>query len=122
VEVTLGEVEVETLAPEGFLVVEDGGVTVALDTRITEELAREGTLRELVHRLQNLRKDQGLEVTDRVRVTLGARDGFRDLVEQHRGFIASELLAESLEIGAPEDGIEPWVVEGEAVTVRLEKH
>jgi isoleucyl-tRNA synthetase len=68
----LDEVEIRTQDLPGWLVATDGPLTVALDVTLTEELRQEGLARELVNRLQNLRKDSGLEVQDRIQVTLGA--------------------------------------------------
>jgi isoleucyl-tRNA synthetase len=114
------EVEVEERPAQGFVVIRDGDLGVALDTRLDEDLEREGRLRELVHRLQNQRKTQGLAVTDRVRLRLGAEGPFRETLESHRDWIAAELLAEDLAVGPPGPGEEAWDVDGEAVTVRLD--
>jgi isoleucyl-tRNA synthetase len=121
IEIGDGEVGVEEAPPEGLIIMEDGGVRVALDTRVPPELEREGKMRELVHRLQNLRKEMGLEVTDRVRVTLGAVGEMRKTVEEHRAFIEGEVLATVLEIGSPAEDHDRWDVDGESVTVCLEK-
>ncbi len=121
VRVSGDEVSVEESGAEGFASFEQGGVRVALDTRLTPELEREGRVRELVHRLQNLRKERGLEITDRVRVRVGADGDLARALEEHRGFMQNELLAETLEIAPRSSGDEAWDVDGEPVTVRLEK-
>src|SRR5690606_9985806 len=78
--ITLGheDVEISSQDIEGWLVANSGKLTVALDINITEELKNEGIARELVNRIQNLRKESGLEVTDKIEVTL-QKDG---LVEE----------------------------------------
>jgi isoleucyl-tRNA synthetase len=121
VEISGSEAEVESAPPEGFVLMEDAGVRVALDTRTRPELEREGRVRELVHRLQNLRKEMGLSVTDRVRLTLGVDGDMRDTVEEHQAFIESEVLARFLEIGPPDSDHDRWEVDGETLTVGLRR-
>jgi len=116
-----GEVEVEESPREGFVVLEGGGVRVALDTRLSPPLAREGLVRELVHRLQNLRRDEGLAVTDRIRLTLGVSAELRQALEEHRGFVQAEVLAVGLRLAEPEPPATTWDVDGERVSVRLER-
>ncbi|RKS55494.1 isoleucyl-tRNA synthetase [Gillisia mitskevichiae] len=82
---------------EGWLVASSGDITVALDVSISEELKKEGIARELVNRIQNLRKDSGLEVTDTIDVTL-LRDGIvEDAVQQNIKYIKNETLTANLE-------------------------
>ncbi len=82
---------------EGWLVASSGDITVALDVSISEELKKEGIARELVNRIQNLRKDTGLEVTDTIDVTL-LRDGIvEDAVQQNIKYIKNETLTANLE-------------------------
>jgi isoleucyl-tRNA synthetase len=121
VEILATEVEIEEFALEGFALAEDAGLKVALDTRLTAPLTREGMVRELVHRLQNLRKEQGLAITDRVSVRLGMVGVLAEAVEEHRAYAQAELLADVFEIGSPGGPGDTWDVEGEAVTVRLER-
>lgn len=121
VEVGGEEAQVETAPPEGLLILEQGGEKMALDTRTTPQLLREGRMRELVHRLQNLRKEQGLAVTDRVRVAVGADGELAGVVQEFRETIQAEILAPSLTLGAPCDDHPRWDLDGESITVLLEK-
>jgi isoleucyl-tRNA synthetase len=86
----------------GWLVASEGSMTIALDIEITPALKQEGTARELINRIQNVRKDSGLEVTDRVEVLLGASGEAAEEIEaclpEWRSFIASQTLALSLEL------------------------
>jgi isoleucyl-tRNA synthetase len=91
------EVLVERRGLEGWAVAADHGVTVALETALDPELELEGRVLDLVHRLNSLRKDAGFAVTDRIRVTLPRSDA--ELVGQHGEWIASEVLAVSVEVG-----------------------
>jgi isoleucyl-tRNA synthetase len=84
----------------------EGGFTVALDPAITPELRAEGLARELVNRVQRLRKDAGLQVSDRIRLGVAGADEIRDL-DRFRDFVAGETLARELTIyhdGLPENG------------------
>ena len=89
------EVLVERSGKEGWAVASDEGVTVALDTTLDAELEVEGRVYDLIHTLNSMRKDQGLELTDRITVTLPQADA--DLVERHAEWIKAEVLAVSLE-------------------------
>ncbi|HUP33298.1 MAG TPA: isoleucine--tRNA ligase [Gaiellaceae bacterium] len=99
-ELAADEVLVERSGKEGWAVASDEGVTVALDTAIDAELELEGRVYDLIHTLNSMRKEQGLELTDRIAVTLPPGDA--DLVEHHADWIKGEVLAVSLEA----DGVE----------------
>jgi isoleucyl-tRNA synthetase len=92
-----GEVLVETIAREGWALAEEGGITVAVSTELDEELLREGRVLDLVHEINGLRKEQGLALTDRIRLTLPEPE--RDL-EPYADQIKSETLALELAFDA----------------------
>ncbi|PQB05599.1 isoleucine--tRNA ligase [Aureitalea marina] len=94
---TLDDVIISSQDIEGWLVANADGVTVALDVNINPDLRNEGIARELVNRIQNLRKDSGFEVTDRVDVTLEQDDRLMTAVEQNMKYIKQETLAEELQ-------------------------
>ena len=98
VNLELGDVEITSQDIEGWLVANEGALTVALDVTITEELRKEGVARELVNRIQNLRKDSGFEVTDRIDVMLQNDDLVAAAVASNEAYIKSETLTEELEI------------------------
>ena len=102
--VTTDEVAVLTEDIPGWKVATDGELTVALDVNVTPELAREGLARELVSRLQNLRKESGLEVTDRIALRLSGPEAVIDAVKSHRAYIMAETLADELTIAPDTDG------------------
>jgi isoleucyl-tRNA synthetase len=89
------EVLVERSGKEGWAIASDEGVTVALDTTLDAELELEGRVYDLIHTLNSMRREQGLELTDRITVTLPQGDA--DLVERHAEWIKGEVLAVSLE-------------------------
>ena len=98
--ITLGidDVEITSQDIDGWLVANEGSLTVALDVTISEELRKEGIARELVNRIQNLRKDSGFEVTDRIDVTLQKDDRIVNAVNTNISYIKAETLTEELEI------------------------
>ena len=87
------DIEIVTEGIEGWLVAQDEGVTVALDTGLTNKLVREGSARELINRLQNMRKQAGFEVIDRIEVEYGATGALCQAIESHREWIGNETLA-----------------------------
>ncbi|WP_298556668.1 isoleucine--tRNA ligase [uncultured Algibacter sp.] len=101
------DVEITSQDIEGWLVANEGALTVALDVTITEDLRREGIARELINRIQNLRKDSGFEVTDRIDVTFQNDEHIVKAIDANKAYIKSETLTNELEIiDKLEDGIE----------------
>ncbi|OYX26596.1 MAG: isoleucine--tRNA ligase [Flavobacteriales bacterium 32-35-8] len=94
----IDDVEITSQDIEGWLVANEGALTVALDITITDELRKEGIARELVNRIQNLRKDSGFEVTDRIDVKLQKDDNMTQAVHSNLEYIKTETLTEELEI------------------------
>ncbi len=97
-DLTLQDFEISSKDIPGWTVATDREITVALDIHITEELQNEGLARELVNRIQNLRKDKNFEVTDRIIVRLERHEMIRTAVEKFRDYIKKEVLADSLEL------------------------
>jgi isoleucyl-tRNA synthetase len=90
------EVEISSQDIEGWLVANSNGITVALDITISEELKQEGIARELVNRIQNIRKDSGFEVTDKIKVHLQKNSELEKAVKANESYIKSETLTETL--------------------------
>jgi len=97
-ELGLEDFEVMTEDIPGWLVANDGTLTVALDVTITDELLAEGMARELVNRIQNIRKNRDFELTDRIRVVLEKKDELVPAVEQFGDYIAQEVLADEFKL------------------------
>ena len=93
---SLEEVEISSQDIEGWLVANANGITVALDITISPELKEEGIARELVNRIQNIRKDSGFEVTDKIRVYLQKNEVLEKAVAANEAYIKSETLTESI--------------------------
>ena len=96
--ITLGleDVEISSKDIEGWLVANEGSITVALDVTISEELHKEGVARELVNRIQNARKDSGLEVTDKIKLTLLKDQNLEQSILENKAYIMSETLTKEL--------------------------
>jgi isoleucyl-tRNA synthetase len=94
----LSDVEITSKDIEGWLVASSGAVTVALDVTLTEELKKEGIARELVNRIQNLRKDSGFELTDRISVQFQKDAQIENAIETNLEYIKTETLTNKLEI------------------------
>jgi isoleucyl-tRNA synthetase len=95
-----GDVEIVQEASAGLLVKAEGAYAVALDPALDDELLAEGVARELVNRIQRLRKDAGLDITDRIDLTIGGPPAIIDAATLHEGFIGGEVLALAVTVGA----------------------
>jgi len=95
-ELLLSDVEINSHDIPGWLVASSGGLTVALDVTISEDLRKEGIAREFVNRLQNLRKDKGLDVMDRINVRVQADESIMHALLDYKVYICSEILADAL--------------------------
>lgn len=93
----LEDIEVSSQDIEGWLIASGAGLTVALDNSISPELKREGVARELINRIQNLRKDSGFEVSDRIKIQLQKNKTVEDAVHANATYIKNETLADSIE-------------------------
>ncbi|SCY56943.1 isoleucine--tRNA ligase [Flavobacterium caeni] len=93
----LADVEITSQDIEGWLVANSGSITVALDITITDELKQEGVARELVNRIQNLRKDSGFEVTDKIRIKMEADENLQKAILANADYIKSETLTEAID-------------------------
>ena len=98
-ELTPGDVEISANDMPGWSVASDGVLTVALDITITPELKLEGVARDLVRSIQNLRKTEDFQITDRIRVTLPDTAENRDCVETFRDYISAQVLADDIDFG-----------------------
>jgi len=96
VELTLEDFDISTADIPGWLVASEGRITVALDITISEGLKSEGIARELVNRIQNYRKESGLEVMDRIQLTIDANEKIKAAIESNKDYICNEVLAEGI--------------------------
>ncbi len=98
--IELADVEIFSEDVPGWTVANEGALTVALDVEVTDELRREGVAREIVKKVQAIRKDSGFEITDRISVVLSSSEVSDAAVEQFREYICNQVLADSLEVNA----------------------
>jgi len=115
------DVLTEPMQKPGFTAMEDKGVTVVLDTNLTEDLIREGYAREIISKLQTMRKEAGFEVTDRIHVTFAGDDKLADAIEAFRDMISRTTLALSITRGEAADGRE-WDINGIKAVLGVQKN
>ncbi len=106
---------------EGYVSESDNQVTVAMDTNLTPELVEEGFVRELVSKIQTMRKEAGFEVTDHICVYQEGNDRIAGLLESHRDSIAKEVLADQIRTGETEGYAKEWSINGEKTTLGVKK-
>jgi len=120
-EIEADEVEIFSEDIPGWVVANEGVLTVALDIVITEELRLEGLARELVSKIQNIRKASGFEISDRIRVRLTSNDLLDASVAAHRDYICGQVLADSLTIGDVSNATEELAFDDFSVKAEVEK-
>jgi isoleucyl-tRNA synthetase len=123
VELAMDDVLIETMQKEGFNAQGERGVTVVLDIRLTPELIEEGHVRELVSKLQNMRKEAGFDVTDRIRVGYSAGDAVMSgVISKNAAAVSAEVLAEKVSDGGIGGAYEKeWNINGVNVRLWVEK-
>jgi isoleucyl-tRNA synthetase len=102
--IEVNDVEIISEDIPGWLVANEGNLTVALDVTVTEELRREGIARELVNRIQNIRKSSGFEITDKIQISLSKNANTDEAVQQYNEYICNQVLATSLELADTVEG------------------
>ena len=96
--IEVSDVEIISEDIPGWLVANEGKLTVALEVTVTEELRREGIARELVNRIQNIRKSSGFEITDKIKITISKNTQTDDAVNEYNTYICNQVLGTSLEL------------------------
>ena len=120
--VSIGTVELRLHTASGYAAEGSGGNLVILETAVDEDLAREGRARELVHHIQQMRRDQGLDVSDRIILYLDGSDGLNEVLEAHRGYVLAETLATEVRPGAASrPAVREVVLDGVRARVALER-
>ena len=119
--ITLDDVEVIPEDIPGWLVANDDNVTVALDVTVTPELRREGMARELINRIQNIRKGSNFEITDKVKVVLSDAPEVKESLESYGDYIATQVLASSLATGTPGDSAVELDIDGLKINAEVTK-
>ncbi len=118
------DVEIQTQDIPGWLMASEKGLTVALDVTLTEELIHEGIARELINRVQNLRKESGFDVTDKIFINIAANGNIAQAVNSNKNYICAETLTEQLlvvEALKPENSFEIEIEEGITTRIQIQK-
>ena len=106
---------------EGFETQSDGKVTVVLDKKLTPELIEEGFVRELISKIQTMRKEAGFEVMDRIRLYVSGNEKLEKIIRDNSGTIGRDVLADDFTIGGTGGYTKDWKINGEPVTLGVEK-
>ena len=121
VELTKDDLLIEIAQTEGFESGNDGDITVVLDTNLTPELVEEGFMREIISKIQTMRKEADFEVMDRIKVTYEGSEKAEAVFEKNNTLIAGEVLADEVVKAQPAGYVKEWKINGEAVTMGVEK-
>ncbi|MDE7145031.1 MAG: class I tRNA ligase family protein, partial [Duncaniella sp.] len=120
--IDLADVEIISEDIPGWLVANEGSLTIALDVTVTPELRREGIARDIVNRIQNVRKSRGYDITDRISLTFAPSEDTDDAVREFADYISRQVLATSLEIAALGEndlGVENFLMDDVNVNVKI---
>ena len=112
---------IDTAQIEGYESVNDNGITVVLDTNLSPELLEEGFVREIISKIQTMRKEADFEVMDRIKVTYEGSEKAEAVFEKNNTLIAGEVLADEVVKAQPAGYVKEWKINGEAVTMGVEK-
>ena len=117
------EIEIVKDEKKGFAVESDGPLTIALETELTEDLIAEGFAREIVNKIQNMRKNSGFEVTDHINVKVSSSDRLKSAASRYDEFIRSETLAHNIEFTDRKslDNGKEWNINGEKAAIAVIK-
>ncbi|MFR1834057.1 MAG: isoleucine--tRNA ligase [Lachnospiraceae bacterium] len=118
---TADDLLIDMAQKEGFVTEKDNYVTVVLDTNLTPELIEEGFVREIVSKIQTMRKEAGFEVMDHIRVFQDENDKIAELLKTHGDEIKSEVMADSISLGQMGGYAKEWNINGEKVMLGVEK-
>jgi len=121
--ITLEDVEIQSEQITGWIVESENGVTVAVDTQLTKELISEGLAREFVNRIQNMRKDAGFQVTDKINIAFSGKSEFVIAINSFKNYISVETLAEKIENKNEFNGgfSQDWKIGGDDIKIKIEK-
>ena len=112
---------IDAAQTEGYVSVNDRNVTVVLDTNLTEELIEEGFVREIISKVQTMRKEADFEVTDHIIVFMEGNDKLKAIAEKNSEDVKKDVLAEDIVFGSTDGYIKEWNINGEAVTMGVKK-
>ncbi|MDB4174034.1 isoleucine--tRNA ligase [Bacteroidia bacterium] len=120
-QISIDDIEIKTADIPGWQIMSDSQYTVALDLELTAELRQEGIARELVNKIQNLRKDKSFEITDKITIRLVKNSYIKDAVEAFNEYICGEVLAESLVLTENVDSSDTIDIDQHTINIKLSK-
>jgi len=121
VELSEEDLLIETVQTEGYVTEADGDISVVLDTNLTPELIEEGFVREIVSKVQTMRKEAGFEVMDKIHIYAKDNDKILELMKNHKEEIMSEVLAEDMTLGTTDGYVKEWNINKEPVVLGVAK-
>ncbi len=121
VELTEDDLLIDMAQKEGFESTEDHGITVVLDTNLSEELLNEGFMFEVISKVQTMRKDSGFEVMDHIKLSVNGNDKIASIVKDNADSISTKVLATEIVYGSDVANAKGWDINGEKVTIGVEK-
>ena len=121
VELTEEDLLIETAQTEGYVSESDGETSVVLDTNLTPELIEEGFVREIISKIQTMRKEAGFEVMDKIKVYAHGNDKIQEVMKVHEDEIKSEVLADEMVLGETDGYVKEWNINKETVTMGVKK-
>lgn len=116
--IEVADVEIFSEDIPGWLVANEGNVTIALDINVTENLKNEGLARELVNRIQNIRKSRGYDITDRITVTISPEESIERALKEYGDYIANQVLADKVELMALDEVAEDEMLDIDGLIVK----
>ena len=121
VELTPEDVLTEMTQKEGYVSETDNGITVVLDTNLTEELLEEGFVREIISKIQTMRKEADFEVMDHITVSAENNDKLFDIIKKNEDTIKNDVLADEMILGQAKGYTKEWNINGENIVLGVEK-
>ncbi len=121
IELAEADLLIEPIEKEGFAVQSSGGLAVIIDTELTDELIEEGKVREIVSKVQTMRKEAGFEVTDHIRLHIANGSAVEEIAKKNADTITSEVLADELIIGSLAGYEKSWDINGDKADFSVEK-
>ena len=122
-EISKDDVEILSEQISGWIVESENGTTVAVDTELSQELISEGLAREFVNRIQNMRKDAGYQVTDKINITFSGKSDLTFAINSFANYISVETLAQKIENKTELVGgfIQDWKIGADEIKIKIDK-
>ena len=121
-EIAMEDLLIDAAQVEGYESISDHGYTVVLDTNLTPELIEEGFVREVISKVQTMRKEAGFEVMDKISVYVTGNDKLAKIMEDNKDEILHDVMATTLTVGKTSGYTKDWNINGEDVTLAVEKN